>query len=136
MGDPDFNLPGVEFEALPWKEEYEVEVIKNFDIGVYPLPDEEWVLGKTGLKALQYMAVGVPTIATAVGTNFRIIETGVNGFLVNGKDEWKRALIQLMEREDLRREMGIKAAEVVEKNFSIRALTKSYMQIVDRLRGK
>ncbi len=136
MGDPEFSLPGVQYEAIPWKEDYEVDVIKKFDIGVYPLPDEEWVLGKTGLKALQYMAVGVPTVATAIGTNFRIIENGVNGFLVNSKEEWKRALIQLMEKENLRREMGIKAAAVVKKNFSIEALTTSYMRIVDSLTSK
>lgn len=135
MGDEDFTLEGVQYEALPWKEEYEVEVIKRFDIGVYPLPDEEWVLGKTGLKALQYMAVGVPTVATAIGTNFRIIENGVNGFLARNKEEWKTALTELMKNENLRREMGTKSADLVEKKFSVRALTRSYMQIVDNLRS-
>src|SRR5688572_15443413 len=74
MGDADFTLQGVEVEALPWKEEYEVDVINRFDIGVYPLPDEQWVLGKSGLKALQYMAAGIPTVATAIGTIYRIIK--------------------------------------------------------------
>ncbi|MEO6583932.1 MAG: glycosyltransferase, partial [Ferruginibacter sp.] len=78
MGDADFKLDGVEVESLQWKEEYEVEVIKSFDIGLYPLPDEEWILGKSGLKALQYMAAGVPVVATAIGTIYRIIEPGVN----------------------------------------------------------
>ena len=81
MGDENFKIDGVEVEAIPWKESYEIEVIKKFDIGLYPLPDEPWVYGKSGLKALQYMAAGVPTIATAIGTNFRIIENGVDGFL-------------------------------------------------------
>ena len=103
MGDADFKLDGLEVEAIPWKEAYEVDVINRFDVGVYPLPDEEWVLGKSGLKALQYMALGVPTVATGIGTIFRIIENGKNGFLVNTKEEWKQAIVTLM-RDPLLRE--------------------------------
>jgi glycosyltransferase involved in cell wall biosynthesis len=132
MGDADFHLPGVNFEAIPWKEDYEVDVIRSFDIGVYPLPDEQWVLGKTGLKALQYMAVGVPTIATAVGANFRVVENGVSGFLVKSKDEWKNALVELIENENLRREFGKKSAEIVEEKFSINALKKTYLQVLEK----
>jgi hypothetical protein len=60
MGDENFRLEGVEVEALPWKEEYEVDVLNRFDIGVYPLPDEQWVLGKSGLKALQRKEPATP----------------------------------------------------------------------------
>jgi glycosyltransferase involved in cell wall biosynthesis len=133
MGDADFKLDGVEVEALPWKEEYEVDVIKSFDIGLYPLPDEEWILGKSGLKALQYMAAGVPVVATAIGTIHRIIQPGVNGFLVSTPDEWKQALINLMENEKLRQRVGKQAADTVERSYSINANKKHYLTILDRM---
>ena len=85
MGDPNFYIEGISVEAFPWDETYEVDVIRGFDIGLYPLPDEKWIYGKSGLKALQYMGLGVPTIATALGTNFRIIQHGINGIRTVGK---------------------------------------------------
>jgi len=126
-------LDGVEVEALPWKEGYEVDVISRFDVGVYPLPDEEWVLGKSGLKALQYMASGVPTVATAIGTIFRIINNGENGFLVNNPDEWQEALSRLITDQELRKRIGAKGAETVETQFSIHSTKDMYLSI---LRGQ
>lgn len=130
MGDDTFTLDGVEVEALPWKEEYEVEVISCFDAGVYPLPDEEWVLGKSGLKALQYMATGVPTVATGIGTIFRIITNGENGFLVNSPSEWEEALSKLITDQELRKKIGTKAVETVEKQFSIHSTKEVYLSIL------
>jgi glycosyltransferase involved in cell wall biosynthesis len=136
MGDPEFRLDEVDVEALPWKEEYEVEVIGRFDIGVYPLPDEQWVLGKSGLKALQYMALGTPTIASAIGTIHRIIENGENGFLVLSETEWKDAIIKLMEDKCLRERMGKKAAVTVEHSYSINANKGTYLGILDSLTNR
>lgn len=130
MGDESFSLDGLEVEALPWKESHEVEVIKRFDIGLYPLPDEQWVYGKSGLKAIQYMAAGVPVIATAIGTNFRIIENNVNGFLVSSDEEWLARLRNLIADENLRKRLGRKGAEFVEGKFSINANKATYLSIV------
>jgi glycosyltransferase involved in cell wall biosynthesis len=133
MGDPSFHIPGVNVEALPWKEEYEIDVISRFDIGVYPLPDEEWVLGKSGLKALQYMALGIPTVATAIGTIFRIIEDGKNGFLVRSKEEWKEKIKALLHNEELRRTMGENGRRTVESSYSIHANKSIYVGILDQV---
>ncbi|MGI8892287.1 MAG: glycosyltransferase family 4 protein [Bacteroidia bacterium] len=130
MGDPEFSLDGVEVEAIPWKEEYEVDTIRHFDIGVYPLPDEEWVLGKSGLKALQYMATGVPTVATAIGTIFRIIDHGNNGFLVSSDEEWLASLKQLISSEELRRKLGSNAVKTVEESYSINANKAKYLSVL------
>jgi L-malate glycosyltransferase len=133
MGDEQFRIGGVEVEAIPWKESYEVDVISRFDIGVYPLPDEEWVLGKSGLKALQYMAAGIPTVATAIGAIFRIIQHKENGFLVNSEIEWKQCLIQLLSDPDLRNVIGKKAASTVERNYSVHATKQVYLSILNEL---
>lgn len=133
MGDENFSMDGIEVEALPWKESYEVEVISRFDIGLYPLPDEQWVYGKSGLKALQYMAAGIPTIATAIGANFRIIENGVNGFLASGDADWLKYIHALAEDEDLRQQIGRAGAVNVRDKFSIEANKDVYLSIIDSM---
>ena len=135
MGDPEFRIEGVDVEAIPWREEYEVETISRFDIGVYPLPDEEWVLGKSGLKALQYMALGIPTVATGIGTIHRIIKHNENGFLVNTMEEWETILIQLMNDEVLRETIGKHAVITVEDHYSIRSTKQAYLTILNDLSG-
>jgi glycosyltransferase involved in cell wall biosynthesis len=133
MGDPSFTLPGVTVEALSWKEEIEISTIRSFDIGVYPLPDEEWVLGKSGLKALQYMAAGVPTVATAIGTIFRIIDDKQNGFLVSTAQQWKETLLLLLQDAALRREIGQKATQTVTERYSINANKAVYLSVLEGL---
>ena len=71
----------------------EVQDLQEIDIGLYPLPDEEWVLGKSGLRALQYMGLGIPIVTTKIGANSRIIQDGENGFLVSDQKEWKDRLL-------------------------------------------
>jgi glycosyltransferase involved in cell wall biosynthesis len=136
MGDETFRIDGIEVEALNWKESYEIEVIKRFDIGLYPLPDKQWVYGKSGLKALQYMAAGIPTVATAIGTNFRIIENNVNGFLVQNEDEWIECLKMLIKDEAIRKRIGEKGREIVEKKFSINANKDVYKSIITNVINK
>jgi len=131
MGTEALEEEGLEIEAIPWKESHEVAVIRRFDIGIYPLPDAEFVLGKSSLKALQYMALGIPTVATAVGTNFRVIEDGTSGFLVNSEQEWIDALTRLMQDEALRASIGSKAAARVQQHFSIKANQSVYLHILD-----
>jgi glycosyltransferase involved in cell wall biosynthesis len=133
LGDPYFSIPNVDVEALAWTEGNEVETIRQFDIGLYPLPDEQWILGKGGGKALQYMALGVPTVATAIGMNFKIIANDINGFLVNTSEEWIDAIIKLANDQQLRERIGKSGIETVEKSYSINANKKHYLSILDRM---
>ncbi len=136
MGDAGFNIEGLEVEALPWSVESEVPVLQRFDIGLYPLPlDNKWVLGKSGLKALQYKALGLPVVATAIGANYRIIENGKTGFLVETEDEWIEQLELLMKDAELRRKMGEAARINVLNHYSIHANKKLYLGIIHRVAG-
>lgn len=133
IGTSSFDIEGIDVEAIPWNESTEVRDLRRIDIGLYPLPDEEWVLGKSGLKALQYMALGIPTIATAVGANFRVMESGVSGFLVNSDDEWTARLSELLSDPELRRRVGKRGRERVEKYYSVRANEPVYLRIFDEV---
>lgn len=137
IGAPrDFMLDGLAAESLPWTEPTEVHDLQRIDIGLYPLPDEEWVLGKSGLKALQYMALGIPTVATNIGANPRVIEDGRSGFLVRSEDEWVDALERLIADPELRRRMGTEARLRVERLFSVEANKGRYLSIFHRVYGK
>jgi glycosyltransferase involved in cell wall biosynthesis len=131
MGDANVTIEGLDIEAIEWKESYEIEMLQRFDIGVYPLPNEEWVYGKSGLKAIQYMALGIPTVATAIGANYRVIENGVSGFLVQTEEEWINTLARLIEDTQLRKYIGTNARKRIEDLFSINANKKKYLDILN-----
>jgi glycosyltransferase involved in cell wall biosynthesis len=131
MGDAEIKIDGMEIEAHQWQEASEMETLRRFDIGVYPLPNEQWVYGKSGLKAIQYMALGIPTVATGIGANFRVIENGVSGFLVNTDEEWIAALSKLIDDADLRKKIGANARKRVEENFSVKANKQKYLDILN-----
>jgi glycosyltransferase involved in cell wall biosynthesis len=118
IGAPNYALQGVETEVIKWRSETEVADLQTIDIGVMPLPDDQWSKGKCGLKALQYMALGIPTICSPVGVNSTIIEDGENGFLADGKDEWIEKLKRLLHSTELRRKLGNAGRETVEKDYS------------------
>jgi glycosyltransferase involved in cell wall biosynthesis len=131
MGDASFHIDGLDIEAKEWREEIEISTIQQFDIGLYPLPNEKWVLGKSGLKALQYMAVGLPVVATAIGANDRVISDKKTGFLVSNEDQWLQALIQLIENPALRKSFGEEGRLKVENEYSVKANAPKYLAILE-----
>ncbi|WP_420024722.1 glycosyltransferase family 4 protein (plasmid) [Cereibacter azotoformans] len=106
-------------DVLPWSEDTEVTRIQEMDIGIMPLTDTPWSRGKCGYKLIQYMACGLPVIASPVGVNAEIVEHGVNGFLATTENEWREALTTLLRDPDRRRRMGAAGREKVEKHFSL-----------------
>lgn len=118
IGTANFELEGVDVEAMPWRSETETADLRRIDIGIMPLPDEAWSRGKCGLKALQYMALGIPTICSPVGVNSDIIRDGENGFIAATEDEWVAKLTRLLESAGLRERLGTAGRATVEKEYS------------------
>lgn len=106
-------------DILPWAEDTEVSMIQQMDIGVMPLADTPWARGKCGYKLIQYMACGLPVIASPVGVNAEIVEHGVNGFLASNETEWRVALATLLRDPELRRRMGEAGRRKVEDHYSL-----------------
>lgn len=106
-------------DIVPWSEESEVDAVKSFDIGVMPLTDTPWTRGKCGYKLIQYMACGLPVVASPVGVNREIVEHGVNGFLAETDDEWRVAIEALLADESLRARMGALGRKKVEERYSL-----------------
>ncbi|OOY27831.1 group 1 glycosyl transferase [Thioclava sp. L04-15] len=107
------------FELRPWREEAEVSDIQEMDIGIMPLTDTPWARGKCGYKLIQYMACGLPVIASPVGVNAEIVEHGVNGFLASNEAEWREALDALLTDSNLRARMGAAGRKKVEDQYSL-----------------
>ena len=135
IGSGNFTLPGVQVESIAWNSETEVADLQRIDIGLYPLPDDPWVYGKSGLKALQYMALGIPTVATAIGTNFRVIHHEKCGLLVKTDQEWVTGLLDLIDNPEKRRSLGLAGRDRVEKYYSIKANQDVYLAIFDKVYG-
>ena len=107
--------------------------LSDIDIGLYPLPFEQWTMGKGGLKAITYMSMGIPWVAAAIGANMRVVEHEVTGYLVKTQDEWYDAIKTLAENPELRREMGMRGRQIVEEKFSIKSNVKHYVSVLNSL---
>jgi glycosyltransferase involved in cell wall biosynthesis len=118
IGARDFEIEGVDVEVLPWRAESEVRDLADIDIGLMPLPDAAWERGKCGLKALQYMALGVPAVVSPVGVNSTIVTHGETGLLASSEQEWEAALERLLLDPDLRRRLGSSGRACVERAYS------------------
>jgi glycosyltransferase involved in cell wall biosynthesis len=135
IGNFEYDLPGIDLEVIQWTKEKEVEDLQGIDIGIYPLVLDKWVLGKSGLKAIQYMAFGLPTVATNVGTTPRIIRHMENGLLVQTDEEWIDALETLVKNPELRRNIGEAARLTVVDHYSTQSIKSTYLSIINKLTG-
>lgn len=105
-GEEDLTIEGVDVVCRPWSLPREVEDFQSLDVGLYPLIETEWSRGKSGFKAIQYMAVGIPFVATPIGVLSDIGEAGVTHYCAASHDEWVEALSSLLADGQLRRRMG------------------------------
>jgi glycosyltransferase involved in cell wall biosynthesis len=120
----------LDVEALPWRAATEVEDLRPIDVGIMPLPDDEWSRGKCGMKALQYMALGIPPVVSPVGVNAAIVQDGVNGFQARNDDEWVEKILLLLRDPELRRRLGARARRTVEDRYSARVQAPRLAQVL------
>lgn len=131
VGTPAYDLEGVNVEAIQWQSATEIEDLGEIDIGVMPLPDEAWSRGKCGLKALQYMALGIPTVCSPVGVNASIIADGKNGSIAATEDEWIDRLTRLLDSAELREKLGTAGQATVEERFSARSQVSRVLEVFE-----
>ncbi len=133
ISDEFFNGQLDGLEKIKWNRETEVEDLSAIDIGIMPLPDDDWSKGKCGFKGLQYMALARPAVMSPVGVNNEIISHGKNGFLANKPEEWQQILSQLIEDADLRKNIGEAGRKTVEERFSFQSQKDNYVKIFQDL---
>lgn len=119
IGTPDYQIQGVEVEALPWRSETEVADLRSIDIGIMPLPDNPWTRGKCGLKALQYMGLGIPVVCSPVGIESTTIRENETGLLATSDDQWIDQLTRLLHSSSLRERLGLAGRATVETEYAL-----------------
>jgi len=124
------ELPGIDVEFVPWTEASEVAALQACDIGVMPLDDSPWERGKCGYKLIQYMACGLPVVASPVEVNMEIVRPDENGYLAKTDDEWIEALGKLLSDAALRQKMGKAGRERVEKEYCLQQIAPRLIQIL------
>lgn len=133
----DLPLDGVDVRYLRWNPATEIDEIRRFDVGIMPLRmDQEWDKYKCGLKLLQYMAVGLPAVASPVGVNAEIVAHGENGYLAADADQWYAALQPLIEDASLRRRVGAAARLRVEQDYSVQTWLPRIVQHLQACLGE
>jgi glycosyltransferase involved in cell wall biosynthesis len=123
-------LPGVEHETVAWSEVSEVEAIRQFDIGIMPVPDYPFARGKCGYKLIQYMACGLPVVASPIGINSKLIDHGFNGFLASSKAEWVAGIGSLLSSSALSRDMGARGRRLVDEQYSLHTAAPALLRIL------
>lgn len=117
------------FRFIPWVAATENEWIIKFDVGLMPLNDTPWSKGKCSFKLIQYMASGVPVIASPVGMNKEVV-TAENGYLATNSSDWGRYLAMYFANQKLRENFGRKGREMVEDNLSLQVTAKKWTALI------
>lgn len=132
IGDPDFRPPDSDRVFVKaWDPRTEIHDVSSFDMGLMPLPDDDWSRGKCGLKALLYMALEVTPIVSPVGVNTDIVSDGENGLVAKTEDEWVDAITELVEDELLRKKLGAAARTTVIERYSGQRWAPIFLQTLE-----
>jgi len=127
IGDERYRNDALGIRGCAWRAETAVEDLAELDIGLMPLPDDEWARGKCGFKGLQYMALRIPTIMSPVGVNTEIIADGESGYLADSETDWVTRIGELVESPELRRRLGEAARETVVRRYSVQSQEQRYL---------
>jgi len=116
-------------QFVKWSEESEVELIQSMDIGIMPLQNTPWQRGKCGYKLVQYMACGVPVVASNVGVNCEIVNFSQSGYLVDKTEDWELCFKRLMSDSYLRKKLGLNGRRAVEEKYSTESQVPNLVKI-------
>ena len=126
-----FNTKNLHIKYLDWSESKEIELVKQFDIGIMPLKDTPFEKGKCGYKIIQYFGCEKPVIASPVGVNQEIIDHGINGFLVSNNKEWKGYLKDLINDKEKRLRFGRAGFSKAKSNFGLKQNTNVMLKLLE-----
>ena len=132
IGGGAVQLPGVRTEAVAWSEATEVQALQGAVAGIMPLHDSPWERGKCGYKLIQYMACGLPTVASDVGANQDIVVQGTTGFLARSTQDWLDSLDRLLQDPPLRQRMGDAGRSRVERHYCLQVTAPRLAQLLRR----
>lgn len=127
----EFSCPDIDVDCRKWSEATEAREIQDFDIGIMPLRDSPWERGKCGYKLIQYMACAKAVVATSLGANTKIVDHGLNGYLVSTVEEWVEAIRVLVADPQKRRAEGMEGRSLVEKKYCLQVTAPRIARLLE-----
>jgi glycosyltransferase involved in cell wall biosynthesis len=126
---PEFSQPLRSLRFVPWQKATEISDLLTFHIGLMPLEDDKWAQGKCAFKALQYMALGIPTLVSPVGMNTEVVQDGKNGYICQEAADWYQRLHELLIDSPQRQRLGSAARKTIEQRYSVLANTDNFLRL-------
>lgn len=130
VGAEAFDTGDVPVEFRPWAMDREIRDIQDFDVGIMPLSNDEQSRGKCGFKLIEYMACGLPAVASPIGANVEILADGETGLWADGHDAWIGTLRLLASEPDRRAAMSAAARLRAERRYSLAAMAPRFVEVV------
>jgi glycosyltransferase involved in cell wall biosynthesis len=134
--EPKLPVDGLRWRYIPWRADDERRLGALMDIGIMPLDDNEFQRGKCALKLLQYMAAGLPAVASPVGVNAAVVLPGITGFPARTKTEWHEALAKLIRDAGLRARLGQAGRQRCVADYSVKRWLPVLLEILDKTAGE
>jgi glycosyltransferase involved in cell wall biosynthesis len=131
IADKEPTLALTRLTFMPWDFDSEIKDLQLFDIGIMPLPNDEWSRGKCGFKLIQYLSLGLPAVASDVGVNGAIIQHGETGYLCRTDQEWYNALKVLIEEPTRRERFGESGKKFIDLNYSVESNTSNFLSLFE-----
>ena len=135
-GDGEYKTDVPNTRVVPFSLAAEVEELGKVDIGIMPMPDTPWTRGKCALKAIQYMARGIPTVVSPIGMSADVVQHGVNGLWASNEDEWVSTLDLLIRDEPLRLRFSVAGRNTIEQDYSLQAWGPRLGELFDQILEK
>jgi glycosyltransferase involved in cell wall biosynthesis len=132
IADVSVRSRKIPVEHVAWSVDAEAEVLTHGDIGIAPTPLDRWTLGKCGFKILQYMAAGLPVIASPVGANSGLVRPGETGLLPEHVNDWPDAIAPPGRRRPGRQRMGLAGREAVEREFRLDDAADAWAELLSQ----
>jgi glycosyltransferase involved in cell wall biosynthesis len=132
IGAGPIIVPGIDIESLPWTADTEASMVSNCDIGIMPLSDTPWERGKCAYKLIQYMACGIPVVASPVGANRNVVKNGETGFFATSDSDWIEKLEQLLGDAELRQRLGKSGRRSVESSFCLQKAAPKLVNVISK----
>jgi glycosyltransferase involved in cell wall biosynthesis len=133
MGADSTQIEGLPIRVIPWSEQLELETLYQFDIGIMPLVDSLFERGKCGYKIIQYMACGLPVVASPVGVNNSIVIHNETGYLAKSEDEWIKYLSLLCNNVDLRTRLGHEGLDQAERRYNLSVTSQKLVPLLKEI---
>jgi glycosyltransferase involved in cell wall biosynthesis len=136
IGGGALTMASVDVEALPWSDETEATLIAECDIGIMPLRDTPWEQGKCAYKLIQYMACGLPTVASPIGANREVVVEGKTGLFADTPSAWLETLERLLCDAALRQRLGQAGRVRVEAEYCLQQTAPRLVRILTEAVGQ